>query len=134
VRCLPKRVSKKKGITECKRFQSCIKNALFIRNSTHFFYSVRGRQDERKKPPLDIRIFAFFYIFILYGVSPFHGLLSLCNSLRYSSFYSTCLRSMTLLYGVFFFFCSQTIFIQFCCSNAHTTARFKKEGGWPFFE
>jgi hypothetical protein len=83
-------LSERKGITECTRFQSYIKNALFIRNSTHFFYSVRGRQDERKKPSLDTRIFAFFYIFILYGVSPFHGLLSLCNSLRYSSFYSTC--------------------------------------------
>ncbi len=113
-------LSERKRAIECKRFQSYITNALFIRNSTHFFYSVRVRQDERKKPLLGTRIFAFFYIFILYGVSPFYGLLSLCNSLCYSSFCSTCTVEYDFVFCCVFFFCSHTIFIQFCCINAHT--------------
>jgi hypothetical protein len=99
-------LSERKRIIECKRFQSYTTSALFIRNSTHFFYSVRVRQDERKKPSLGTRIFAFFHILILYEVSPFHGLLSLCNSLYYSSFCSTCTVEYDFLFCcVFFYWC-----------------------------
>jgi hypothetical protein len=127
-------LSERKGITECKCFQSYIKNALFIRDSTHFYYSVRGRQDERKKPSLDTRIFAFFYIFIFYGVSPFHGLLSLCNSLRYSPFYSTCtVKYDFVIWCVFLLLLSNNLHSILLYQRAHYCP-FQKEGGWPFFE